>query len=408
MTSSVPTSSWRLVVVDATSGVPLAAGVINVAAALLAGFALTSTSFLPGWGDPLNACLSASFYLSPIATGSAAVHVGWLCRSGMADLADTAPDGRWRSLLVAAFATWLWSVASYGCLVAVVLLSVDLSGPWSAGMLLLPLQGTILVSVGVAFGLVVGATLPFVWTPPVVSAVIFIILNFLDRTSGPLDRFSMTFAYVFYQVNLIPNTTLLFGVMLTAIGVGALALLALRVSMRGRVPLIASTVVIGIFAAGVTTTYSAQPSDVDFRAGGDADCLRDSRVQLCVFAESGPQLAAMLAALVQARTAATPLFDVSREYRQRYVASPQIGPAPVDIPPNTERFGYLVRAVDAVVPGAGCLAFMLEREELVALVFERLQPGIVASAEVRDLATQPVADQRVWAASRIERLRSCR
>lgn len=407
MSTRTPTSAWQLLVVDATSGVPLVAGLINLAAASFAGVTLSSTPMLPGWGDPLNACLSACFFLCPISAGAAAVHAGWLERSGMAGLAATAPDGRWRPLLLTAAGSWLWAVAAYACLVLVVLLTSDLSGPWSPAMLLLPAQGVVLLAVGVLVGVLAGTVGRYVWVPPVVATVIFVALNYLDRTDGPLDGFSMTYSFVFYQVNLVPNVMLLAGAMLSALGVGVLMLAAIRMTVRRRLAPVLTVVACAALGAGVVVVDRAGVSDVDFRAGGTARCAMRGPVELCVFAESEAQLVPMVHALARARATAEPLFAVPREFRQPLVATRQQAPVPVDVPSDAERFGYLGRAVEAVVPGAVCSTPHPERDALVALVYERLTPGIVESRAVRELATEPLRAQREWAAPRVERLLAC-
>lgn len=392
----------------ATSGPPLAIGLFVGGTSVLVGHFATARVMLPGWADPLNLCLYACLYLAPLSVASAALCSGWMVRNGTFALAESAPDGLWRVARLTAVTTWVWAISSYGAFVGVVLLSSDLNGPKTSGMLLLPVQAVVLLTAANCVGAVLGAAVTANWFPPIAAIVTFLALFLLDIDAGPLDRYSPTYSGVAYRVNTTPHAILLVGVTLVLVGVGLFAVGANRVqgNRRTGAAILAATFVFVI--AGVTTVHRAGPGDVAYRTGGPAACLAEQEIELCVFPESKSQLEPMSAALATAVELASPLWTVPHRFYQPSVDSPLSRPQPVDIPPNAERGGYLVRAVAAIVPGSTCTRDSKDYIELTGLLFERFRDGSTGNPFLRKVAGEPLAMQRSWADIRLDRLRHCR
>lgn len=167
--------------VDATTGVPLITGISITSVAVLVGASASSRVLLAGLADPLNFALSACGYLGPAVAASAAAHLGWQARSGVAAIAETAPHGRWRTWTLAATSSLLWAVFAYLALLTVVLLTVDLNGPRSWGMAVLAVQGLVLVIGCTLIGAAIGFRFTAPWIPPLVALALFAAIFYLCR-----------------------------------------------------------------------------------------------------------------------------------------------------------------------------------------------------------------------------------
>ncbi len=351
-------SSWwfRLGITDATSGTPLATGIVSFLAALTIGSLAGTNIMLPGWADPFNLGLTAVLFQAPLAIGSGATAAGWLLRHDVLTFADTTPRGRRAALTITTASVLLWQAAAVAGLLAVVLLRSDLAGPLTPAMLLLPALDVALVVAMVLVGSAVGSHVKTVFGAPVLAVGVFVWLYASAYAPGRWKLLSPTYSEIFYQNYFEPNHALVGGQALiaTAVAISAAAVLFRRTAYRW----VAVGVAFGLTVAGGASLSVASIDPVQYRSPpAQAACATRDRITLCVWPDSSDVLQPSLDALVSVARSARPYIAISGSFFQPGLQSLMPRGTVYNVPATRQEGGFdfvaLRAAVDSVVCGKG-------------------------------------------------------
>ena len=252
-----------LVGVDATSGTVLVTGTVSAVAAVVTVTLMGRSSFLPGWADPLNAGLTITVYIAPLAAGAAALQSREMVARGIIALASTPVRG-WRAATALRWAsvTACQLVAFYLGL-SLLLVTSDLHGPLSAAMLLLPISGTLAIALATMLGTLAGRFWPNWFASPLLAIVIFLAMFVASLATGRASVASLVFPATFYQVYLEPNVELLSGQIL---GVFSILLLGMSLLSGRRTGVTIAAIGAGTLLGSAFILRGVAIDPVQFRA----------------------------------------------------------------------------------------------------------------------------------------------
>ncbi len=340
-----------LVWVDATAGVPLVFGVINLAVTVSLTALVGGNSMSGGMGDPLNLLLTISMYTAAIGLGGSAAHGSSIARKGLIELASVAGRGRWAPVRVGMLACIGWTVVSQLVGLAIVSLrsTPGHSSPW---VILLGVLAFVLTAALSAAGSVLGSR--FTAAPvAAVSAVVTLAWFYgFSYAPGSFRKVSPVYPEVFYSQPVIePNHHLILG----QIGLSlALAILSGAVVASERllriVPAVLAT---AAGAAGAAFLISAAPTPTQYPTEVVPTCRTQSATTMCVFPSYESDLADNLIVLNRVRGAVAPYLDTPSTYVQVGLPS-QPGSAFYAGLYSAGLDQRFADAADAVLPGQVC------------------------------------------------------
>jgi hypothetical protein len=396
-----------LVVADARAGTVLVTGAVSAMVSVATAVLISSSEFLPGWADPLNAGLTTTLYIAPIAAGAAALHSRDSVSRGIIELASTTPRG-WRAATRLGWSSVTASQLAAFCLgVSFLLLLSDLDGPFSPAMILLPLSGMVVVALASMVGTLAGRFWPHWLAAPLLAMVVFATIFAASLAGGRASVVSVIFPGTFYQTYLEPNVGLVSGQLL---GVSSIALLGMSLLSRARTALIVAACGTVALLGSVSTLRGIPLDPVQFRtAPARATCMSAGAVSLCVWPESRAVLRPGLEALRDVVAAASPVLDLPHEYHQPGLDVPH-GSRVYFVPPYPDvRESFIFTAVRAAVPPTPCTDREAEdaQYEVTLWLEARVLRDGSYPPEVQQALAESDAAQRAWVRQRIERARAC-
>lgn len=303
-----------LVWVDATAGVPLVFGVINLAVTVSLTALVGGNSMSGGIGDPLNLLLTISMYTAAIGLGGSAAHGSSIARKGLIELASVAGRGRWAPVRVGMLACIAWTVVSQLIGLAIVSLrsGPGHSSPW---VILLGVLAFVLTAALSAVGSVLGSRFTAAPVAAVLAIVTLAWFYGFSYAPGNLRKLSPVYPEVFYSQPVIePNHQLILG----QIGL-SLALVIFSggvVAGQGALRIIPAALAASVGAAGAALVISAAPAPTQYPTGIVPTCRTQSATTMCVFPLYKDDLSANLTVVNRVRSAVGPYLDTPSTYVQ--------------------------------------------------------------------------------------------
>lgn len=396
----------RLVLTDATSGIPWLTGILTVVVAAGLGLAVDVSGFVPGWADPLNLGLTAVAFLCPLAAGGAAAQSSRLGRDGLTILAATAPRGP-RAVFAVSFVSVLsWQVTAYWMMLGLMLVRSDLSGPFAWSMLLLPASAVAYIGLATALGTWVGSRFQGGLAAPVAALAVFLWIYVGSYASGGWERLSPIYPATFYQYYLQPNAALVATQALAAVAITCVAIASCL--SRSRAWLLASACAVAA-AVGLGVGTTSEP--VEYRSPPEvAACESRSGTTVCVWPESREQLNDALDAIVAVREAAGSLLRTPRLYRQEGLEDQEGALFPLPAPGEGD---YVFRAVLAASPKPRCGSRPSPTSvdaagRLQGWLQARVDPSSITDPELSQLVQASPSRQSDWIERRMAEVRACR
>lgn len=396
----------RLVVTDATSGIPLITGAIVAASALLLGSSARVANFQPGWADPLNYALTATAFLGPLAVGAAAIHLSYVVRSGMADLAETSARGRRGSLLLALAAVLLWQLVTLMVLLAVLLIRADLAGAGTPAMGLLALLAVSVVTACTVVGAVVGSRWTSPLAPPTLAVSCFLWIYGISFYTGKVARLSPIYPNVFYQDWYQPHRLLVAsqaGVLL------ACALLAGAALYGSR----AGVWLVGVAVLGLAVSAGgwvrASASATEYRPlPAYIPCRTSMAISLCVWPESQFQIDPALRALTLVHDRLSPYTLTPTSYAETGLTRAFPEATTYQMPSHTES-DYVYYAVLAAVSQPLCQNHRVVSAQLALtdMYLTRVTGQPTPNTNIARLLRSQTRHIVRWVSSRLSILDSC-
>lgn len=393
--------------VHAFTGVPLIAGGLSVAVALLSGLLLDMSSLKRGWADPFNVALVGLIYLAPVAAGAAAAEGRALAQSGLLGTAVNTTSGRRRALMLSWLSVALWQLTAFAGLSLLAILRVGVRGLPSLAVLLLPVSAVTILLAVTTLGTLLGFVVPRRGTAPTMALSIFGLLFALSFATGDLAAFSVVYPSTFYQPWLEPHAALVAGqvALLGSVLLGALAGL-----LGGRVARPAGSGAAVLALLATVALLRTDPDPVQIRADpGEQACAERNQVMLCVWPESRDALTPGLLSLTQYVEAAGPFLDVPHRYRQPGLrpssAATVLLPAETQSPAEANLYTSLaVLAAYDCQEGPGARAAADLYTWMVARVD---RTGADTTSPGYRVATQEMAQQQMWVDQQLAAISAC-
>lgn len=401
-----PPRLLSLLTVQATSGLPAAAGLLSIVVALLTGLLFDSSGLQSGWADPLNLALTAILYLAPVAVGSGAVEASALRRSGLLQLAGTSSVGRRKALLLVYAACVGWQWLAFLALTALSVLRSDTNGAFSGADLLLPASAMAMLAATSALGVVLGSRFTNHLLPPGLAIAVFLGLYAPTFANGRFATLSYFYPSTYYQPFLQPHIRLLSLQIISLLLLVLACVGAMFGKPRGQfVALLAGLAIVPVFLA----LGSTNPDPVQYRSAPDNPlCKTAEGLHLCVWPDSKESLDPGLAALVDVAAHARPFLEVPIEYQQPGL---KLDAATIQLPGNPRSSQELALvAVRAVIPPLACSGPEATDAyfDLSDWLSARLSPGAGYSEHIEEAVRLPASQQKSWVTERVAALHTCR
>ena len=394
----------RLVWVDATSGVPLVFGVINLAVTVSLTGLVGGESMSGGMGDPLNLLLTIAMYTAAIGLGGSAAHSSSIARKGLVELATVTGRGRWAPVRVGMLACLSWVVLSQLVGLAIVSLraSPGRSSPW---VLLLGLLALVLPAALSAAGSVLGAR--FTGAPVAAVLAIATLAWFYGFTyaTGSLRKLSPVYPEVFYSQPVTePNHHLILGQIGLSVALAGVCGAVVAGPVVTRVVL--SALAVGVGSAATALVVSAQPEPTQYPNGVVPICRSQSTTTMCVFPQYETDLTTNLTAVNLVRHAVGPYLDTPSTYVQDGLPA-RSGSVSYQGFYSTDPDQRFADAADAALPTQVCNDSQAASNSAVQLREWALalagHPDLYA--EQPDYGAWSTQKTRTWVADRVDVLR---
>jgi hypothetical protein len=365
------------------------AGLLFLAAALVAGLMPTPPPTGPSWSAAFNEALTGLLGLAPVGAGATAWLVQDYHRRGIGGLAASSPRGAAGGALPRVGAVLAWAGPAYLVLLGVVVLRTAHRGlPGGPPLLLVLLAGCFLVA-SVALGWTVGTVAGTRAAPPLLAVALFAAVyagSYAEDWGGrlvPVNRVAV------YRPYLQPHVGLVWAQVAVLAGVAGLALSVPLARHARRWTGYSAAVVLTGAVLALTKT---DPDPTEIRGAPADPTCSGGPVMVCLRPENADLLPGSTAALAAASAALAPYLPVPVRYSEPgmdrraergpgvYIPPPRPGdplafqaaalaaivPPPCDRPITgaaaTKAYGDLLIWADARVNGTGAVpAYALRR-----------------------------------------------
>jgi hypothetical protein len=340
----------RVVRTELSTSAGLAAGLLSIAVALVAGLVPAPAATGPSWSAAFHQALTGLLGLAPLCAGVVAWQVQDYQRRGIAALAASSPRGAGGGALPRIAAALAWALLGYLVLLVTAIARTTHRGlPGWSPLLLVLLAAAFLVT-SAALGWAVGAATTVRAAPPLLAVALFAAVyagSYGEDWVGrlvPVDRVSV------YRPFLQPHARL---VWTQVVVLAAVATLALSVPLAGGLARRWSTLPAALVLTGAVLVLSrTDPDPTEIRAAPPDPACAGGPVVLCLRPENADLLPASTAALAAAATALAPYVPVPVMFGEPGIyARADRGPG-VFVPPPVagDPLAFQAAALAAIVP----------------------------------------------------------